>query len=69
MKKVALVSAIVLLALSSRSFAGIGDPWFLMYKVSGGSIVQVMGPYSSQFECMGARFQLPIGAQFLGCAQ
>lgn len=59
----------VSISMPSLSHAGINDPWYLMYKVSGGSIIQTMGPYRSQFECSGARFQLPLGATFIGCAQ
>lgn len=60
---------VLLLLLSAPAFAGINDPWYLAYRVSGGTLTQYMGPYQSQVACNGARFQLPIGAQFLGCYQ
>lgn len=49
--------------------AGFNDPWYLMYRVSGGQITQMLGPFNSQFECSAARFNLPIGSTYLGCAQ
>ncbi len=69
MKKLRLLLALALVTFSYFSYAGIGDPWYLMYKVSGGTLMQRMGPYGSQVECMSARLDLPLGAQFLGCAQ
>lgn len=58
-----------MMLFSLQSFAGIGDPWYLLYKVSGGTIVKTMGPYSSQLECFSAKLNLPLGAQFVGCEQ
>jgi len=57
------------LLLSAPAMAGIGDPWYLAFKVSDGDLVQYRGPYSSRIECMGGRWRLPLGAEFIGCFQ
>lgn len=69
MKKLRLLLALALVTFSCFSNAGFNDPWYLMYKVSGGTIVQTMGPFGTRMECMGAKYQLPFGSTFLGCAQ
>ena len=64
-----ILAAVSLLSLSHPSKAGFNDPWYLLYKVSGGSLIKAMGPFSTKFECLSARYQLPIGAKFVGCEQ
>jgi hypothetical protein len=59
----------VALLLAMPAFAALGDPWYHAYKVRGGDIVHYMGPYESRIECLGARFELPLGATSLGCFQ
>lgn len=69
MKTLKALLGLFLLLTSFLSQAAYGDPWYLMYKVSGGSLVQTMGPYSSKLECLSAKLNMPMGATFLGCAQ
>ena len=57
------------LLVSPAGWSGINDPWYLAYRVSGGTLTQYMGPYQNRIACESARFQLPIGATFLGCYQ
>ena len=60
---------LALMLVAGNSFAGIGDPWYLAYRVDGGTIVQYQGPYQSVYECRSARYSLPFRAEFLGCYQ
>jgi hypothetical protein len=57
------------LGLSAPVGAGINDPWFLAYQVSGGTLTQYKGPYRDRIACMNDRFSIPVGARFLGCYQ
>ena len=66
MKKIA---ALALILVTAAANAGIGDPWYLAYRVDGGTIVQYQGPYQSVYECRSARYSLPFRAEFLGCYQ
>ena len=44
--------------------------WYLVYKVQGGTIQKVIGPFNTQFECEAARYtKLPFGAEYIGCYQ
>lgn len=69
MKLQIMLVSLLLVSFTSLSQAGFNDPWYLQYRVSGGTIVKLMGPYQNEFECSAARFQLPFGAEFLGCVQ
>ena len=53
----------------SKSEAGLGDPWYACYVVSGGSIVKCRGPFKNKYECGAERYKLPVGAKFRGCKQ
>jgi hypothetical protein len=44
--------------------------WYLVYKVQGGTIQKVIGPFNTQFECEAAQYtKLPLGAEYIGCYQ
>jgi hypothetical protein len=44
--------------------------WYLVYKVQGGTIQKVIGPFNTQFECEAAKYtKLPLGAEYIGCYQ
>lgn len=60
---------VVLILLAMNAEAGINDPWYLAYRVQNGTLIQYKGPYRTKVECMSNRFQIPIGAEFLGCYQ
>ncbi len=63
------ILAVLVALMPLNSMAGYGDPWYLVYHVSGGTINQTLGPFGTQFECTGARLSLPLGAVFVGCFQ
>jgi hypothetical protein len=68
MRKLSFLIFVLSLFINNAN-AGFTDPWYLMYRVSGGQITQILGPFNSQFECSSAKFNLPFGSTFLGCAQ
>ena len=44
--------------------------WYLVYKVEGGTIQKVIGPFNTEFECEAAQYtKLPLGAEYIGCYQ
>ena len=44
--------------------------WYLVYRVQGGTIQKVIGPFNTQFECEAAQYtKLPLGAEYIGCYQ
>jgi hypothetical protein len=44
--------------------------WYLVYKVQGGTIQKVIGPFNTEFECEAAQYtKLPLGAEYIGCYQ
>jgi hypothetical protein len=63
-----IVVIITFLTLQGPAYAGINDPWFLEYKASTGSTIQ-LGPFDDKYACDDAKFSLPEGAQYLGCHQ
>ena len=70
MKKLRLIAALITIVTASHSFAGFGDPWFLAYRVSGGTLTQYLGPYDSKLDCQSSKLtDLPMFAKYLGCYQ
>ena len=71
------ISKVVLCCLSvmflaSASFsvnAGFNDPWWLLYKVKGGQLIYKKGPYGGKYECLGDKYSLEFGHEFIDCVQ
>jgi hypothetical protein len=61
--------AVFFAALTSEVFAGFGDPWWLLYKVTDSQFIYRKGPYDSQFSCEGDRLSLSMNQQFISCVQ
>ena len=57
------------MAVPKSSKAGLGDPWYACYVVSGGTLETCVGPFQDQFSCGAYRFQIPFGARWTGCKQ
>jgi len=54
----------------SYSQSNFSAKWYLVYKVQGGTIQKVIGPFNTQFECEAAQYtKLPLGAEYIGCYQ
>ena len=70
---VATFAALMLFAFEmvvpKSSKAGLGDPWYACYVVSGGSLESCVGPFKDQFSCGAYRFKIPFGARWTGCKQ
>lgn len=66
MRTIATLTLILIIAAAN---AGVGDPWYLAYRVQGGTIVQYQGPYQSVYECRSASYSLPFRSEFIGCYQ
>jgi len=60
---------LLILTTSLSVNAGFLDSWFLVYRVSGGSVNRSVGPFDTQINCMAARYSLPLNAEFIGCFQ
>lgn len=54
---------------SNNSHAGLNDPWYACFIVSGGTLQKCMGPYNNKFECLAQRYNIPLYARWLGCKQ
>ena len=61
--------ALGIVSIFSPASAGPRDPWFLGYVVSGGNIVQFIGPFSSENRCYARKNRIPRGTEFVGCFQ
>ena len=57
------------MVVPKSSKAGLGDPWYACYVVSGGTLETCVGPFQDQFSCGAYRFQIPFGARWTGCKQ
>lgn len=64
-----LIAAIAIAIFSTSASAGVLDPWYLVYRVEGGVIQKVAGPFRMEAECQLARHFLPYGTEFIGCFQ
>jgi hypothetical protein len=62
-------AAVFFSALTPEVFAGFGDPWWLLYKVSDGQMIYRKGPYDSKFSCEGDRLSLDMNHRFIACIQ
>jgi hypothetical protein len=71
MKKIFLIIFLSFFIFSiSYSQSNFSAKWYLVYKVQGGTIQKVIGPFNTQFECEAARYtKLPFGAEYIGCYQ
>ena len=71
MKKFILIFGILFLNQTTLySQSNFSAKWYLVYKVQGGTIQKVIGPFNTQFECEAARYtKLPFGAEYIGCYQ
>ena len=71
MKKLILILGIFVLSQTTLySQYNLSAEWYLVYKVQGGTIQKVIGPFNTQFECEAAQYtELPFGAKYIGCYQ
>ena len=71
MKKFILILGILFLNQTTLYSQGnFSAKWYLVYKVQGGTIQKVIGPFNTQFECEAAQYtKLPLGAEYIGCYQ
>ena len=71
MKKLILILGILFLNQTTLYSQGnFSAKWYLVYKVQGGTIQKVIGPFNTQFECEAAQYtKLPLGAEYIGCYQ
>ena len=71
MKKFILILGILFLNQTTLYSQGnFSAKWYLVYKVQGGTIQKVIGPFNTQFECEAAQYtELPFGAKYIGCYQ
>ena len=71
MKKFILIFGILFLNQTTLySQSNFSAKWYLVYKVQGGTIQKVIGPFNTQFECEAAQYtKLPLGAEYIGCYQ
>ena len=67
-KLIATVS-IFLLITPAITNAGWDDPWWLLFRVKGGQLIQKKGPYKLQFECEADRIFLEPKFEFVACVQ
>jgi hypothetical protein len=64
-----VLSLMLIVFCSNILNAGPRDPWYVGYVVRGGSIIQYMGPYASEYRCLAMRYRMPRGTEFIGCFQ
>jgi len=75
MKKIMLIAISFIfvlgaqLLLANKSEAGYNDPWYACYVVSGRELQTCKGPFDNKFSCGAERYNIPIGAKWLGCKQ
>jgi len=71
MKKIILGLALLFLSQNIvYSQNNLSAKWYLVYKVQGGTIQKVIGPFNTEFECEAAQYtKLPLGAEYIGCYQ
>ena len=71
MKKFILILGIFFLSQTTLySQYHLSANWYLVYRVQGGTIQKVIGPFNTEFECEAAQYtKLPLGAEYIGCYQ
>ena len=71
MKKIFLIIFLSFFIFSiSYAQSNFSAKWYLVYKVQGGTIQKVIGPFNTEFECEAAQYtKLPLGAEYIGCYQ
>jgi len=69
--KLKLIATVAFLGLLSTSLvkAGYNDPWWLLFKVKGGQLIQKKGPYDSKYACLAEKYSLEFSQEFIGCVQ
>ena len=71
MKKLILIVLFLFFSQTTLySQSNFSAKWYLVYKVQGGTIQKVIGPFNTEFECEAAQYtKLPFGAEYIGCYQ